>query len=158
MCLHTYHFAAAVSCPELNNLNNGIMNCQSKEDEKHFYEDSCSFTCNADYELTGSDTRTCQSDGSWSGNESICKEGWLCYCTYKNSLAVKKRRSSIVNGYKQLKALISRSYKVCRVIKFLKCQKYYRKVRVFSCISPSTIMSLVYVVHPAYIISQDPVR
>ena len=90
----TYHFAAAVSCPELNNLNNGIMNCRSKEDEKYFYEDSCSFTCNADYELTGSDTRTCQSDGSWSGSESICKKGWLCYCTYKNSLDVKKSEAN----------------------------------------------------------------
>jgi len=36
------------------------------------YEDTCSFTCNTGYELTGSDNRTCQSDGSWSGTETIC--------------------------------------------------------------------------------------
>ena len=36
--------------------------------------DTCSFTCNTGYELTGSDTRTCQSDGSWSGNDVICRE------------------------------------------------------------------------------------
>ena len=34
--------------------------------------DTCSFTCNTGYELTGSDTRTCQSDGSWSGSNIIC--------------------------------------------------------------------------------------
>jgi len=31
--------------------------------------DTYSFTCNTGYELTGSDTRTCQSDGSWSGSD-----------------------------------------------------------------------------------------
>ena len=35
--------------------------------------DTCSFTCNTSYELTGNDTRTCQSDGSWSGSKTICK-------------------------------------------------------------------------------------
>ena len=37
--------------------------------------DTCSFTCNTGYELTGSDTRTCQSNGSWSGSETMCREG-----------------------------------------------------------------------------------
>ena len=39
--------------------------------------DTCSFTCNTGYELTGSDTITCQSDGNWpwSGTESMCKGG-----------------------------------------------------------------------------------
>ena len=40
--------------------------------------DTCSFTCNTGYELTGSDTRTCQSDGSWSGTDDVCKRGSLC--------------------------------------------------------------------------------
>ena len=39
--------------------------------------DTCSFTCNSGYELTGSDTRTCQSDGSWNGTEAVCKRGVL---------------------------------------------------------------------------------
>ena len=44
--------------------------------------DTCSFTCNAGYELTGSNTRTCQSDGSWSGTDAICTRGkcYLCMC------------------------------------------------------------------------------
>ena len=36
------------------------------------YEDTCSFTCNTGYELTGSPQRTCQSDGSWSGSPVSC--------------------------------------------------------------------------------------
>ena len=34
--------------------------------------DTCSFTCNSGYKLTGSDTRTCQSDGSWNGSDVSC--------------------------------------------------------------------------------------
>jgi len=45
------------------------------EEGEFSYEDSCSFTCNTGYELTGSDTRTCQSDGSWSGVETMCSRG-----------------------------------------------------------------------------------
>ena len=37
--------------------------------------DTCNFTCNTGYELTGSDTRTCQSDGSWSGSDDVCRRG-----------------------------------------------------------------------------------
>ena len=34
--------------------------------------DTCSFTCNTGYELTDSDTKTCQSDGSWNGTDNDC--------------------------------------------------------------------------------------
>ena len=37
--------------------------------------DTCSFKCNTDFELSGRDTRTCQSDGSWSGEETMCEKG-----------------------------------------------------------------------------------
>ena len=37
--------------------------------------DTCSFTCNTGYELTGSNTRTCQSNGSWSGSDDVCRKG-----------------------------------------------------------------------------------
>ena len=39
------------------------------------YEDTCSFNCDMGYELTGSDTRTCQSNGSWSGSDVMCRRG-----------------------------------------------------------------------------------
>ena len=52
-----------------------MFNCSLGDDEVLSYEDTCSFTCNTGYELTGSDTRTCQSDGSWSGTDITCRRG-----------------------------------------------------------------------------------
>ena len=54
---------------------NGTIDCSLGDDGVPFYEDTCSFTCNTGYELTGSDTRTCQSDGSWSGTNTTCRRG-----------------------------------------------------------------------------------
>ena len=45
------------------------MSCSSGRVGVGYEGDTCSVTCNTGYELTGSDTRTCQSDGSWSGND-----------------------------------------------------------------------------------------
>ena len=39
--------------------------------------DICGITCNTGYQLTGSNTRTCQGDGSWSGTDSVCSRGML---------------------------------------------------------------------------------
>ena len=39
------------------------------------YEDTCNVTCDSGYTLTGSDTRMCLSDGSWSGTDGTCKRG-----------------------------------------------------------------------------------
>ena len=61
-----------VSCPLLVGPKSGTINCSLGDDVVMSYEDTCSFTCNTGYELTGSDTRTCLSDGSWSGVETIC--------------------------------------------------------------------------------------
>ena len=71
-----------VQCPPLTNPNNGVINCSLGDDGFPSYEDTCSFTCNTDYELTGSDTRTCQSNGSWSSTDVMCirgKESSNCY-------------------------------------------------------------------------------
>ena len=64
-----------VSCPSLSDPNNGMINCSLGDNGTLSYEDTCSFTCNTGYELTGSDTRTCQSDGSWSGSDAVCSRG-----------------------------------------------------------------------------------
>ena len=52
-----------------------MINCSLGDDGVPSQEDTCSFTCNTGYELTGSDTRTCQSDGSWSGSDAACERG-----------------------------------------------------------------------------------
>jgi len=52
-----------------------MVTCSLGDDGVPSYEDTCSFTCNTGYELTGSKTRTCQSDGNWSGNSHICRRG-----------------------------------------------------------------------------------
>ena len=67
----------SVSCPSLTDPNNGMINCSLGDDGVPSYEDTCSFTCNTGYELTGSDTRTCQSNGSWSGSDGVCRRGML---------------------------------------------------------------------------------
>ena len=36
------------------------------------FEDTCTFSCNAGYELQGSNNRTCLADQSWSGGDPIC--------------------------------------------------------------------------------------
>ena len=52
-----------------------MISCLLGDDGVPSYEDTCSFTCNTGYGLTGSDTRTCQSDGSWSGGDATCDRG-----------------------------------------------------------------------------------
>ena len=62
-------------CSLLTDPGIGVINCSRGGDGVLSYGGTCIFTCNTGYELTGSDTRTCQSDGSWSGNNSLCKAG-----------------------------------------------------------------------------------
>ena len=65
----------SVRYPPLTNPDNGIIDCSFGDDGVPSYKDTCSFTCNTGYELTGTDTRACQSDGSWSGSDDICSRG-----------------------------------------------------------------------------------
>jgi len=79
--LYSYACELAGFCPSLTDPKNGAISCSLGYDGVPSYEDTCSFTCNTGYELTGSDTRTCQSDGSWSGSDDVCRRGrcHLCY-------------------------------------------------------------------------------
>ena len=57
--------------------DNGNVSCTSGKVGVDYTGDTCSFTCNNGYELTGSGTRTCQNDGSWSGSDNFCIRGKL---------------------------------------------------------------------------------
>ena len=50
----------------------GMISCSSDRVGVGYEGDTCSFTCNTGYQLTGSSERTCQSDGSWSGSPVSC--------------------------------------------------------------------------------------
>ena len=66
-------FYILVSCPSLTDPSNGMISCSLGDDNIPSYEDICTFTCNTGYVLTSSNTRTCQSDGSWSGSDIVCR-------------------------------------------------------------------------------------
>jgi len=51
------------------------MSCDSTGLQR--YEDQCSFSCDPGYELTGSSTRQCLSNGSWSGADVTC---YILHC------------------------------------------------------------------------------
>jgi len=51
------------------------MTCLLGDDGVLSYKDTCNFICKNGYLLSGSYTRTCQSDGSWRGTESACRKG-----------------------------------------------------------------------------------
>jgi len=71
-CLHGLYKCVG-SCPAPANPADGEVNCGDKK--AYFNEDTCYFTCNTDYELTGSNATTCQCDGSWSGSDDVCRRG-----------------------------------------------------------------------------------
>ena len=65
-----------IQCDDLSRPANGeIVSCNSGRVGVGYENNTCSFTCNTSYELTGSDTRTCQNDGSWSGGDDVCRRG-----------------------------------------------------------------------------------
>ena len=71
----TNNYYASVQCSSHTDPNNGMISCSLGDDGVPSYKDTCNFTCNTGYELTGSGTRTCQSDGSWSGSDVVCRRG-----------------------------------------------------------------------------------
>ena len=76
-------YALDIRCDNLSTPSNGeITSCSSGRVGVGYEGDTCNFTCNTGYELTGSDTRTCQSDGSWSGSVTECKRGKQKYYIY----------------------------------------------------------------------------
>ena len=63
--------------------NGAILSCSSGTDGVGYEGDTCSFTCNTGYELIGIRNETigriCQSDGSWSDRDVVCRRGMYTY-------------------------------------------------------------------------------
>ena len=57
-----------VQCPD---VVNGNLQCPNGATTGVF-EDTCTFSCNAGYELQGSNNGTCLANQSWSGGDPIC--------------------------------------------------------------------------------------
>ena len=72
MAEHNIFIVSLVSCPPLTAPDNGMIDCTGS-----LFEDTCTFSCDDGYELTGSENRTCQSDQTWSGTEPMCVQGML---------------------------------------------------------------------------------
>ena len=77
-----------------------MINCSLGDDGVLSYEDTCSLTCNTGYELCGSDTRICQSDGNWSSSNGVCIEG--IYYSYMHDL----KRMIVCNSYSLIKIFV----------------------------------------------------
>jgi len=72
-----------VPCPPLTDPENGVMTCLLGDDEVPSYGDICNFTCNTFFNQTGSRTRTCQSNESWSGTETMCSRSeYSIFCNH----------------------------------------------------------------------------
>jgi len=59
-----------VSCPELSPPNNGMVDCTGSR-----FEDTCNFACSDGFVISGSETRICLSNKTWSGVETVCRPG-----------------------------------------------------------------------------------
>ena len=64
-----------VTCPVLTNPDNGIITCLLGDDGVATDGETCSYTCNTGYVLSGEDMRTCGSDRTWSGSIATCNRG-----------------------------------------------------------------------------------
>ena len=73
--LNIFNFTGK-SCPVLQPPTNGAItsfSCGSS------FGSQASFTCNKGYQITGSRLRSCRSDGTWSGNTTLCNSKDLCH-------------------------------------------------------------------------------
>lgn len=69
---------AAVQCPALQELENGVVSCGDNADMRFSYGNTCSFSCAEGYRLVGPSTVTCTSAAEWTERMPRCEgEGTL---------------------------------------------------------------------------------
>ena len=74
------YYVSIAQCPMLTAPENGMISCAGTGGD---VGDTCTISCDDGYDLSGSETRTCQDDGSWSGTDAVCAIGTVSY-VYRN--------------------------------------------------------------------------
>ena len=67
-----------IVCETLTAPDNGDINCSLGEDGLPTNRDTCTFTCDDGFVLSGSETRRCRirrGQASWTGDEAMCVQG-----------------------------------------------------------------------------------
>ena len=79
-------YIVEVTCPQLIAPDNGDIDCSLGDNGEANPGDTCTFTCDDNYELGFSSSRTCRDDGTWSGDATTCSRGIsyyvMSYCKY----------------------------------------------------------------------------
>ena len=63
---------AEVRCAQLTAPANGDIDCSLGDDGEANPGETCTFTCDGGFQLSGSASRTCRSTRDWSGTTTSC--------------------------------------------------------------------------------------
>ncbi len=69
------------TCPDLTVPANGVISYNMGTTSPRPVNTVATYTCVTGYTLTGGSTRTCGSDGVWSGFAPVCHRKWNGLCT-----------------------------------------------------------------------------
>uniref|UniRef100_A0A3B5LQN1 Selectin P n=1 Tax=Xiphophorus couchianus TaxID=32473 RepID=A0A3B5LQN1_9TELE len=65
--------AAAVQCPALQDLENGVLSCEDDTEMRFSYKKSCTFKCVPGHRLVGPSEVTCTAEAQWSEKMPYCE-------------------------------------------------------------------------------------
>ena len=63
------------SCPPLTAPDNGKIDCSLGNDGLPTPQDKCTASCNSGFVLSGTTTRRCKADETWTGSDAVCTAG-----------------------------------------------------------------------------------
>ncbi len=73
--------APPTTCSDLAKPNNGVIGYNMGTASLRPVNTVANYTCDTGYTINGDTTRTCGSDGMWSGSELVCQRKWNGFCT-----------------------------------------------------------------------------
>ena len=88
MCIVMYSNCISTGIPavclDLVDPDNGRVNYETQEGSTTTQESLATYICNTGYQLNGTSSRTCQSDGTWSGSAPTCTRMQNVHYAVKN--------------------------------------------------------------------------